>query len=483
MPAQEGDGDVNLTSKHQKLFNAVNLVLDWLVLAFSYVLSIYLRQTVLGGVGQLVLWGGRYHYGETALGYATAMVLFFAVLRLYGSYRFRSFWREAVTLFCANGVGVLALGTGLYLLKWGDFARTQLAFFYLFSMAGLLGKRVVLRALLRYVRARGRNTRSVLLVGSGALAQRYYTEITARPWLGYIYLGYLADQPLPDESLGRWRGPVKDFRGILQTEKVEEVVVALPAQDAGLIGGLVSAAGRYGAKISIIPTYNDFIPAAPTVENIAGLKLLNVRRAPGRGPAWAAAKRCFDIAASALALVLLSPVMLGAAVAVKLSSPGPVIFKQRRCGLGGREFDMYKFRSMYKDAEARLAELAQFNEADGPAFKMAHDPRITPAGRFLRRTSIDELPQLFNILKGDMSVVGPRPPLPREVEQYNDWEWGRLAVRPGLTCYWQVSGRSNLSFDEWMTLDLKYIEEQGPLTDLSILFKTVGAVIRGDGAY
>ncbi len=144
---------------------------------------------------------------------------------------------------------------------------------------------------------------------------------------------------------------------------------------------------------------------------------------------------------------------------------------------------MYKFRSMYKDAEQRLAELEQFNEADGPAFKIVNDPRITPVGRFIRRTSIDELPQLFNILKGDMSVVGPRPPLPREVAQYDDWEWGRLAVRPGLTCYWQVSGRSNLSFEEWMTLDLKYIEEQGPLTDLSILLKTVGAVIRGDGAY
>lgn len=477
---------MNLTSKHQKLFNAVNLVLDWGILTLAYLLSIYLRQTVLGGVGQLVLWGGRYHYAETALGYATGMVILFAALRLYGSYRFRSFGREAFTLFVANGIGVLALGTGLYLLKWGDFARTQLGFFYAFSMAGLLAKRVVLRALLRYVRARGRNTRSVLLVGSGPLAQRYHTEITARPWLGYVYLGYLSDEQAEGEAgqaLGRWRGTLSEFRHILQTEKVEEVVVALPAQNADLIGGLVAAAGRYGAKISIIPTYNDFIPAAPTVENIAGLKLLNVRRAPGRGAVWATAKRCFDVVASAAALVLLSPVMLAAAIAVRVSSPGPIIFKQRRCGLQGKEFDMYKFRSMYKDAEQRLAELEQFNESDGPTFKIANDPRITPVGHFLRRTSIDELPQLFNILKGDMSIVGPRPPLPREVAQYNDWEWGRLAVRPGLTCYWQVSGRSNLSFDEWMTLDLKYIEEQGPLTDLSILLKTVGAVIRGDGAY
>ena len=144
---------------------------------------------------------------------------------------------------------------------------------------------------------------------------------------------------------------------------------------------------------------------------------------------------------------------------------------------------MYKFRSMYQDAEARLAELQALNEVDGPVFKMTNDPRITPVGKFLRKTSIDELPQLVNILRGDMSIVGPRPPLPKEVAQYSDWDWGRLAVRPGLTCYWQVSGRSNLSFDEWMRLDLKYIEEQGLITDLRIILRTVVVVLKGDGAY
>ena len=144
---------------------------------------------------------------------------------------------------------------------------------------------------------------------------------------------------------------------------------------------------------------------------------------------------------------------------------------------------MYKFRSMYMDAEERLTELQKYNQMDGPAFKMENDPRITPVGRFIRKTSVDELPQLWNVLKGDMSIVGPRPPIPREVEQYTDWDWGRLAVKPGLTCYWQVNGRSNLSFDEWMKLDLKYVEEQGFFTDLKILFKTAGVVLRGDGAY
>ena len=273
------------------------------------------------------------------------------------------------------------------------------------------------------------------------------------------------------------------FRQVLQKEKIEEVVVALPARQADCIGDLVAASGRYSAKISIIPSYNDFIPASPHVETVADLKMINVRRAPDKGPLWAATKRLMDLVGSGVGLVLTSPLMLGAAIAVKATSPGPVIFKQKRTGKNGKEFYMYKFRSMYQDAEERLAELQDQNEVDGPVFKMTNDPRITPAGRWLRKTSIDELPQLVNILKGDMSIVGPRPPLPKEVAQYSDWDWGRLAVRPGLTCYWQVSGRSNLSFDEWMRLDLKYIEEQGLWTDLRIIARTVGVVLRGDGAY
>ncbi len=470
-----------MTSKNQKLFNVINVILDWLLLVISYLGSVYVRQVAMREVWILQIWGGQYHYGEMALVYATCMVLLFMGFQFYGSYRFRSIYKEAFNLLVANGFGVLALGAFLYLTKLADFARLQVAFLYGFSMVLLLTKRIVLRTMLRYARTHGHNTRSVLVVGSGELAKRYHQEIASRPWLGYNYLGYVADSEA--EEMGRYRGPVSNFRTILQTEKVEEVVVALPAQDAQLIGGLVAAAGRYGSKISIIPTYNDFIPSYPTVENVASLKLLNVRRAPGRGPVWAFTKRFVDIVGAFCGIILLSPIMLCAAIAVRRSSQGPIIFKQKRVGLRGREFYMYKFRSMYQDAEERLAELQKFNEADGPAFKMAHDPRITPAGRFLRKTSIDELPQLFNILKGDMSIVGPRPPLPREVAQYNDWEWGRLAVRPGLTCYWQISGRSNVSFEEWMRLDLKYIEEQGPLTDLRIIFKTVGVVLRGDGAY
>lgn len=194
-------------------------------------------------------------------------------------------------------------------------------------------------------------------------------------------------------------------------------------------------------------------------------------------------KRCVDVVGSASALLLLSPVMLAAAAAVKLSSPGPVLFRQQRAGLGGRPFTFYKFRSMSADAEARKKELLSRNEQTGPVFKIAADPRITRVGRFLRRTSIDELPQLWNVLRGDMSLVGPRPPILAEVKDYERWQRRRLEIAGGLTCIWQVSGRSSILFNDWVRLDLRYVEQASPLTDLRLLARTIPAVLTCRGAH
>lgn len=194
-------------------------------------------------------------------------------------------------------------------------------------------------------------------------------------------------------------------------------------------------------------------------------------------------KRFFDIVLSILALIALSPLFLVTALAIKADSKGPVIYRQWRSGKNSRPFLMYKFRSMCADADKRLKDLASLNEKDGPVFKMTNDPRVTKVGRFIRRVSIDELPQLVNILKGDMSIVGPRPPLPNEVVQYTPYQMQRLKVKPGLTCYWQIRGRSDLSFDEWIRLDLKYIEERGLWTDFKVIMRTVPVVFGGKGAY
>ncbi len=193
-------------------------------------------------------------------------------------------------------------------------------------------------------------------------------------------------------------------------------------------------------------------------------------------------KRMFDVVCSLLAIIVLSPLMLVVGIAIKIEDGDPVIFTQTRVGKDGETFKMYKFRSMWKNAEKYLSKLEDQNEADGPVFKIEDDPRITKVGKFIRRYSIDELPQLFNILKGDMSIVGPRPPLENEVECYTPYQRQRLSVKPGLTCYWQCSGRSNIGFDDWMELDMKYINERSALTDLKLIIKTIPAVLKHDGA-
>jgi lipopolysaccharide/colanic/teichoic acid biosynthesis glycosyltransferase len=207
-----------------------------------------------------------------------------------------------------------------------------------------------------------------------------------------------------------------------------------------------------------------------------------VAKARSRG-AYFFAKRAFDVVASGAAMVVLSPIFLATAIAIKCEDPkGKVVFSQNRVGKDGTVFRMYKFRSMYADAEERLKELKSQNEADGPVFKMKNDPRITKVGHFIRKYSIDELMQLVNVFKGDMSVIGPRPALPNEVAEYDAYAKQRLLVKPGLSCYWQVSGRSNIGFDEWMELDVKYINEMSLLTDAKIVLLTIPAVLKGDGA-
>ncbi|MDH3198141.1 MAG: sugar transferase [Candidatus Krumholzibacteria bacterium] len=201
------------------------------------------------------------------------------------------------------------------------------------------------------------------------------------------------------------------------------------------------------------------------------------------GRVYAVAKRAFDMVAGALSLILLLPLFPVVAVMIRLDSPGPVFYRQTRLGRGGRPFKFLKFRSMCGDADRRLTEVEALNEQDGPVFKIKSDPRVTAVGRFLRRSSFDELPQILNVLRGEMSIVGPRPPLPPEVDRYRPWHRRRLEVKPGITCLWQISGRSHIGFEEWMRLDMEYLKTRSFRTDLLIFLKTIPAVITRRGAY
>ena len=224
-------------------------------------------------------------------------------------------------------------------------------------------------------------------------------------------------------------------------------------------------------------------PAATPAAATAVPGVLPFETPESRGLYLKAGKRILDIAAAILGLVLLSPVIAVLALIVRATSRGPVFYRSTRIGRGGHPFTFYKLRSMVKDADLKRQHLSHLNEADGPVFKIARDPRITPIGRFMRTTSLDEIPQFWNVLRGDMSLVGPRPPIPEEVAQYEPWQLGRLDVRPGLTCLWQISGRSCIGFQEWMRLDLEYIRHRSFMLDLKILLRTLPAVLSREGAY
>jgi len=240
-------------------------------------------------------------------------------------------------------------------------------------------------------------------------------------------------------------------------------------------------AERHGVRAHVSLDIFPHVLARPVLEEMDGIPLLSFTTTPSN-PLQLVIKRAIDLTVSLLLFVATLPIQLLAALTIKLSSPGLVYFRQIRCGLNGRHFTLLKFRTMEQGAAERLPEISHLNEMSGPVFKASKDPRLTRVGRILRRLSVDELPQLWNVIRGDMSLVGPRPPLPEEVSRYQPWQHRRLSMKPGITCLWQISGRNDLDFDRWMALDLKYIDSWSPLLDLEILVKTVPAVLSGRGA-
>jgi exopolysaccharide biosynthesis polyprenyl glycosylphosphotransferase len=259
------------------------------------------------------------------------------------------------------------------------------------------------------------------------------------------------------------------------------VVFIVPRAWLNGIEGAVRLCEEQGVKTSIALDLYDLAVARPLVTELEGMPMLTYSTTPS-SEGKLALKRAIDLIGSAFLLLVVSPLFLIIAAAIKLTSKGPVFFRQTRVGLNGRHFILLKFRSMVVDAEQRLREIAHLNEMDGPVFKVRHDPRVTPVGRLLRKTSLDELPQLINVLRGEMSLVGPRPPVPSEVVAYAPWQKRRLSMKPGITCLWQVNGRNTIDFDQWMKLDLEYIDNWSLGLDLKIVGKTVPAVLLGKGA-
>jgi exopolysaccharide biosynthesis polyprenyl glycosylphosphotransferase len=373
----------------------------------------------------------------------------------------------------------------IFLLKFEFVSRTILIGFAIFSFLLLVSMRWFLFWwYFGRKNADPENFVNVLIIGSGKRAHALGDRLSNRLEFGVNIVGFLdpkgqsAGRRASDEILGH----VDRISEVLRDSVIDEVIVAVPRSMLGDVQEIIDACQDEGVRLRFMADIYDFDAARirlTMVEEIPLLAFEPVARAENA----LVAKRMFDLVAVLLALPLLAPLMLIVAIAVAVDSRGPIFFTQSRVGLHKRKFEMYKFRSMVANAEELMAEVEHLNEADGPNFKIQNDPRITRVGRFIRKTSIDELPQLINVLKGEMSLVGPRPMSNRDVNLFDKGiQRKRFSVVPGITCLWQSSGRSDLSFDDWLRLDLKYIENWSFWLDIKILFKTIPVVLRGSGA-
>jgi len=336
--------------------------------------------------------------------------------------------------------------------------------------------------------ARGVGAARVIIVGAGEVGRTVMRTIVAQPELGCQIAGFVDDNPQKGHTdIGRFKalGPLRNLSQSIEEEAVDEVIITLPWMYHRKIMGIVRECERRQVSARIVPDLFQMSLSQVDVDDLGGVPLVGVREV-GFERGALLVKRGVDILGALVGLTLGAPFLALIALAIRLDSPGPVLFHQTRVGAGGKLFEIYKFRSMREGAEAELEqsrELRELNEADGPLFKIRDDPRLTRVGRFLRHTSLDELPQLCNVLRGEMSLVGPRPPLPAEVSRYMEWHKRRLEVRPGMAGLPQVSGRSLLSFDEMVLLDVYYVENWSLWLDLKIMLRTIPQVLFGNGAY
>ena len=448
--------------KNQNLLNVVNMCLDALLIFVSYLLATYVRFDVMYGQAPALHLAWNPTYFRAAALYTVVLVAAYYAFKLYGSYRFQSQIRELSVIVAINAVGVSVLTAFLSITRAADFSRLALFFFLVLSTLLVTAKRICLRALLRYFRKLGYNQKHVVVVGNGHFARQYIEDVKARPYLGFVVDGYVSKVEKP--GLGDRLGEYEELEKILEGREVDELIVALEPHVVQFMEQVLACADKEGTKVCIIPFYNDYIPTHPVVDVVGHTKLINVRTTPLDNVLWQVLKRAMDIAGALFLIVLTSPLMLGAAIGVRLSSPGPIIFKQERVGKNKKGFRMYKFRSM------------RVNDSENTAWSTDADPRKTHFGSFIRKYSIDELPQLFNVLKGDMSLVGPRPEIPFYVRHFKEevpLYLVRQQVRPGITGWAQVHGlRGDTSIEKRVEYDIWYIENWSLWLDIKILFMT-----------
>lgn len=455
--------------KNQRYKSILSALLDMALLFAAFLLANYLRFNYVvyfepGGAGPALAVAQDPRNFLAGAATSLLLVLAYWVTGVYSSSRLRGLSQRCTILALCNAAGVLVFVFILYLMHLDDYSRVVLALFYILATAAVVAKRMVRRWYDRARRRKGLGLRHVLLLGGGKSAAQYLRALEHNPYYGFVVDGYLASVEEPGFGVA-CLGGYDRLDAVLENTAYDEVVVALEAPESDLLPRIFSLCDKHGVRVTMVPFYSDYLPARPTIDVLDECKLINVRQTPFDNILNAAVKRGLDIVGSIALIVLTSPVMLVTAVGVKLSSPGPVIFKQERIGLNKKPFMMYKFRSMRVNAKQETG------------WSTDRDPRKTRFGSLIRKFSIDELPQFFNVLKGDMSLVGPRPEVPYHVEHFKEEiprYLVRQQVRPGCTGWAQIHGlRGDTDIAERIRYDIWYIENWTVALDIKIIFRTV----------
>ncbi len=454
---------------NQKHLNKLHILMDALIIAFAYISAWGIKfgyDSLNGKVGGV---GVSRMYGYALLCVVPAYLILYAFFSLYTPKRMHGQKYEIMNIIKANTVGILIFFFILYLTHMVDFSRAVLFIFYALNIIYEFIARVLIRMCLRNIRKRGFNQKHIVLVGYSRAAEGYIDRIKLFPQWGYHVVGMLDDNvPVDTKYRGeKVIGRIADLEKIISENDLDEIVITLGLAEYMKLENVVAICEKSGVHTKFIPDYNNIIPTRPYIEDVQGLPVVNIRHVPLSTLTNRFFKRLMDIVVGSLALIIFSPVMLVAVIGVKVSSKGPVIYKQKRIGLHNKEFEMYKFRSM----------MVQTDGGDASKWTTCDDPRVTKFGKFIRRTSIDELPQIFNVLKGDMSLVGPRPERPFYVDKFKE-EIPRYMikhqVRPGMTGWAQVNGyRGDTSIQKRIECDLYYIENWSLIFDIKIMIRTV----------
>ena len=423
-----------------------------------------------------------------SLGYLLAWHTNFRLFNLYRSRRLSSKKYELVDVLKASTMAVTIVALTGQVLRLRMITPLFLSTFWVGCTGSMVLSRILMRALLAAVRRRGRNLRTILVAGANARGVQFAQSLESQPELGYRVLGFVDEQGRAETERFRKSGyslvtGFENFATYLRTCVVDEVALFLPLKSLYLeASNILAVCEEHGITVRVPAQSFNLTLGKAQVEPLESGPVVTIYTGAMQGFA-VFAKRLFDITVSSMLLTFLLPLFVVVAILIKRTSEGPVFFTQERLGLNKRLFRVLKFRTMVADAEKKLTDLEHLNEAGGPVFKIKGDPRMTRLGRFLRKASIDELPQLFNVLKGEMSLVGPRPLPVRDYEGFKqDWHRRRFSVRPGITCLWQVNGRSSVPFQKWMELDIEYIDTWSLWLDFKIVLKTIPAVLKGAGA-